>query len=151
MAILNNESGKYAANFVQDAAGAPVMDEAFKTLYDKFAQRICWIDGKVVPGAFQMNTAWYYAVPEKDPVFEEHEHEYDELIGFFGSNPDDPYDLGAEIEVTLEGERHILTRTSLIFCPAGMRHMPLSIKRVDRPVFHFSIVVGPEYNGGAYK
>lgn len=85
MAILNNESGVYAAHIVQDAAGAPSMDAAFKAIYDKFAQRICWIDGNVVPGAFQMNTAWYAAVPERDPIFEEHCHEdTDELIGFIG-------------------------------------------------------------------
>ena len=124
---------------------------AFQEMYRKFSRRILWIDDNVVPGAFQMNTAWYYAVPEKDPVFEEHVHEYDELIGFFGSNPEDPYDLGAEIEVTLDGETHVLTKTSLIFCPAGMKHMPLSIKRVDRPMFHFSVVMGPQYNGAAYQ
>jgi hypothetical protein len=30
-----------------------------------------------------------------------------------------------------------------------MSHKPLSIKKVDRPIFHFSIVTGPEYIGGA--
>ncbi len=60
--------------------------------------------------------------------------------------------LGAEMEVTIGGEVHKLTRTSMIFLPAGMPHMPLSIKKVFRPVFHFSIVLNPEYTGGgAYK
>jgi len=152
MAILNNESGKYAANFVQDAAGAPVMDEAFKTLYDKFAQRICWIDGKVVPGAFQMNTAWYSAVPERDPIFGEHCHDdADELIGFIGSNPEDPYDLGAEIEVGINGELHRLTKSSMIFLPGGMKHLPLSIISLERPVLHFSISMAPVYTNKPTK
>ena len=99
-----------------------------------------------------MNTAWYFDVPEKDPVFDEHVHEYDELIGFYGSNPDDPYDLGADMEVTIDGDVHKLTRTSMIFLPANIPHMPLRILKVDRPVFHFSIVLNPEYTGGgAYK
>ena len=124
----------------------------FQAMYKKFANRILWMDNNVVEGAFQMNTAWYFDVPEKDPVFEEHVHDYDEMIGFYGSNPDDPYDLGAEMEVTIDGEVHILTRTSMIFLPAGMPHMPLSIKKVHRPVFHFSVVLNPEYKGdGAYK
>ena len=73
-------------------------------------------------------------------------------IGFYGSNPGDPYDLGAEMEVTIDGETHNITRTSMIFLPSGMPHMPLRIKKVDRPVFHFSIVLNPEYTGdGAYK
>ena len=29
--------------------------------------------------------------------------------------------------------------------------MPMRILRVDKPAFHFSIVAGTEYNGGAYK
>jgi len=149
--LLNNEESKYSKYVVQTLQAPETGDEDFKRMYERFSKRILWMDGNVVPGAFQMNTAWYYAVPEKDPVFEEHTHEYDELIGFFGSNPDDPYDLGAEISVTIDGEEHILTRSSLIFCPAGMKHMPLSIRRVDRPIFHFSVVVGPEYNGAAYK
>jgi hypothetical protein len=51
------------------------------------------------------------------------------------------------MEVGINGETHKLTRTSMLFPPAGMKHMPLSIKRVDRPVFHFSIVMGPQYLG----
>ncbi len=54
-------------------------------------------------------------------------------------------------EVTLDGETHRITRSSLIFCPKGMPHMPLRILRVDKPIFHFSIVMGPKYNGAAYK
>ena len=109
-------------------------------------------DTNVVEGAFQMNTAWYFNVPEVDPVFPEQVHDYDELIGFYGSNPDDPYDLGAEMVVTIDGEEHVLTKTTMLFIPGGVPHMPLSIKRIDRPVFHFSIVMNPEYTGGgAYK
>ena len=104
MQILNNEGGTYAANIVQDASGGPAMAEDFKPIYDAFAQRVAWIDGEVCPGAFQMNTAWYHSVPEKDPVFPAHTHPEDELIGFFGSDPDNPSDLGGQIEFTIGGE-----------------------------------------------
>ena len=55
------------------------------------------------------------------------------------------------LEVTINGERHLLTKSSLIFAPAGLPHMRISIKRVDRPMFHFSVVMNPEYKGGAYE
>ena len=140
---------KYVVQDLREPAN--LASPEFNEMYKKFARRILWMDSSVVEGAFQMNTAWYFAVPEKDPVFEEHVHEYDEMIGFYGSNPDDPYDLGAEMEVTIDGEVHFLTRTTLLFIPAGLPHMPLSIKRVERPVFHFSVVMNAEYSGGAYK
>lgn len=112
--------------------------------YKKFATRILWMDEHVVEGAFHMNTAWYLKAAdtlEKVP----HTHDSDEIIGFFGSNPEDPYDLGGEIEIWLEDEKHILTRTSMIFVPAGMKHNPLILHRVDRPIFHFTTVPGGQY------
>lgn len=149
MAILNNESGKFAANIAQ-TAGGPGMPADFKAIYDKFAKRIIWVDGERVPGAFQMNTAWYSAVPDRDPIFEEHMHDdCDEIIGFFSSDPDNPYDLGGEIEFTIGGEAHLLTKSSLVFVPAGVAHNPMRILRVDRPIFHLSVVNKTAYNGEA--
>jgi len=152
MAILNNESGKYAAHYVQVSPG-PGMDPEFKRVYDKFAKRILWMDGEVCPGAFQMNTAWYSAVPEKDPVFTPHMHDdADEIVGFFSSDPSNPYDLGGEIEFTIEDEPHLLTKTTMIFLPHGMWHNPVRILRVDRPIFHFSVITKSFYEAeGMYK
>jgi hypothetical protein len=33
----------------------------------------------------------------------------------------------------------------MIFVPAGMKHCPLIIRRVDRPIFHFTTVTGGRY------
>ena len=97
-----------------------------------------------------MNTAWYSAVPERDPIFEEHVHDdTDELIGFIGSDPTHPEDLGGEIEFTIGGEAHLLTRSSIIFAPAGLKHNPMRILRVNRPIFHFSVVTTHTYDGTA--
>ncbi|MDR3148910.1 MAG: hypothetical protein LBT88_02680 [Oscillospiraceae bacterium] len=152
--IKNIESGENAKYIVQTlqapATGTPV----FQAFYKTWADRILWIDGEVVPGAFQMNTSWYFAAPEsgKEQVFDEHAHGYDEIIGFFGSNPEDKYDLGAVIQLAIDGEWHELTRSSLIFVPGGMKHMPLRILKVDRPIFHFSVVMNSAYDGEtAYK
>jgi len=111
----------------------------------KWATRVLWMDDKVVPGAFQMNVAWYLRPPEGLQHLPAHSHDEDEIIGFFGSNHEDPYDLGAEIEFWLEDEQHIITRSSLVFVPAGMQHGPLILRRVDRPIFHFSAVTGGQY------
>lgn len=151
MVYQNNEGGEYSKYIVQDLQAPVTGTPEFQEMYKKFSNRILWIDGNITPGAFQMNTAWYYAVPEKDPVFEGHSHNSPELIGFFSSDPENPYDLGAEIEVAINGERHLLTKSTLMFVPANMPHMPMRILKVDRPVFHFSVVTSPEYGGEAYK
>jgi hypothetical protein len=137
---------------VQELHEPGIISEDFKGLYAAFAKRILWIDGNEVPGAFQMNTAWYKKAQPRDPLFEEHTHDYDEIIGFFGCDPESPYDLHATIELALDGNVHLIDRTSLIFVPGGMRHNPLRLLRVDQPIFHFSVVTNPEYSGDtAYK
>ena len=160
MDIVYNTEGKYGGQIVQElklpaSHSAP---EAVK-LYSRFGRRIHWIDTNVVPGSFQMNTSLYLK-PTKgqydDVPAEEkakylsfdvpHVHDNDEILGFYGTNLDDPYDLGGEIEIEIDGELHILTKSSLIFLPGGMPHCPLAVTKVDRPIFHFSIVMDPQYS-----
>lgn len=112
--------------------------------YSKYAKRILWMDENVVEGAFHMNTAWYLKAAttlEDKP----HVHDADEIIGFFGNDPENPHDLGGELEMWLEDEKHIITKSALLFVPAGMKHCPLILKRVDRPIFHFTTVPGGRY------
>jgi hypothetical protein len=113
--------------------------------YATYAKRILWMDDNVVEGAFHMNTAWFMNAVEATTEDQAHTHEADEIIGFFGSDPTDPYDLGGEVEIWLEEDKHAITSSALIFVPAGMKHCPMILKRVDRPIFHFTIVVAGAY------
>jgi hypothetical protein len=142
---------KTSKYIVQDLHEPQMGTEEFRAMYNRFAKRILWIDGDVVDGAFQMNTSWYFRIPETNPIFETHAHDCDELIGFIGSDPNHPEDLGGELEVWLDGEHHVLTRSSMIFVPANMPHMPVKFNRVDRPIFHFSVVMNTHYDGDAYQ
>ena len=148
MTYDNNDGGRYGKFFVQELKEPPGMGSPeFRELYKQFAKRILWMDSEVCEGAFQMNTAWYFAPAPRDPIFAEHVHDYDELIGFYGSNPDDMYDLGGVIEFSINGEAHRLTRSTMIWCPAGAPHNPIRILEVSRPIFHFSVVMNPTYEG----
>ena len=138
------DTAKY---IVQNLHEPDIIDDDFKAVYAQFAKRILWIDGNEVPGAFQMNTAWYKKPQPRDPLFEEHTHDYDELIGFFGSDPEDPYNLRARIELWLDGEMHVIDKSSLIFVPGGLKHNPMRVVEVEHPIFHFSVVMSPEYSG----
>lgn len=147
---MGENKGKYDYLIVSELKYEPPMAMDFKEIYQKFAKRVLWIDDAVVPGAFQMNISWYNKVPELDPIFAEHAHNSAEIIGFFGSDPDDPYNLHGHIEIIIDGEAHEITSSSLIFMPPNLPH-ELRILRVDRPIFHFSVVTEGTYNGAAYK
>ena len=156
---MNNE-GEYGKYFMQDLILPTVMDnqEAREKYRAKGRRRILWIDSNNMDGAnFQMNCAWIVHADREIQLTAEtdgtegmrrltHYHDTDELIGFLGSNPDDPSDLCGEIEFHVEGEIHILTRSTFIFMPAGMKHFPMYMNRIDRPVFHFSQVFGANYH-----
>ncbi len=134
---------KYGKYVVTDLV-VPEEKKKIEADYSKYARRILWMDENVVEGAFHMNTAWYLkeaATLEDKP----HVHDADEIIGFFGNDPGNPHDLGGEIEIWLEDEKQVITKSALLFVPAGMKHCPLILKRVDRPIFHFTTVPGGRY------
>ena len=138
--MAESKYGKYVVTELK----IPPEKEKIVEAYSKYATRILWMDENVVEGAFHMNTAWYLkeaTTLESVP----HDHDTDEIIGFFGSDSGNPYDLGGEIEIWLEDEKHIITKTAMLFVPAGMKHCPLYIRRVDRPIFHFTTVTGGRY------
>jgi hypothetical protein len=64
-----------------------------------------------------------------------HIHRDAEILVMLGTNPDDPWDLGAEVEICMgqEMEKHIITTSSLVFIPAKFIHCPISYRNVKRP------------------
>jgi len=129
---------KYSKYVVTDLK-MPADKKKIHQEYSKYATRVLWMDKDVVPGAFNMNTAWYLkAAQTLESV--PHTHDSDEIIGFFGNDAANPYDLGGEVEIWLEDEIQIITESAMIFVPAGMTHCPLVLRRVDRPIFHFTVV-----------
>ena len=64
-------------------------------------------------------------------------HVRDELFLFFGTNPDDPLDLGGEAELWLgegdDAEKFVINKATGVFVPAGMIHNPLYFRKVDNP------------------
>jgi hypothetical protein len=120
--------------------------------YDKKeAMRLIAMDGSIMKGAFYMETAWYWPGkwPEKRPRdsnVKEHAHPFDEAIAFIGTDPKDPYDLGGEVELWIDGKQNILNKSFIAFIPAGTKHCPLIINKVDKPIFHYTAGMGKDYN-----
>jgi len=138
------DTTKYGKHIVTELKTPPFTKERMEN-YATWATRVLWMDKNNVPGAFQMNCSWYRHPNPGSAETHAHTHETDEIIGFFSGNYEKPYDLGAEIEFWLEDEMHLITTSAMIFVPGGMKHCPLILRRVDRPIFHFSVVTGGEY------
>ena len=129
------EKAKYKKYIVTDlhvSKSTPVLDPN----YNDWASRILSVDNEVIQGAIHFGCTWWFNTPANQLGI--HSHEFDELLAFIGSNYKDRYDLGGEIEFTIEDEKYTLTKTCVIYIPKGIKHS-LTIKRVDRPIMHLGV------------
>ena len=106
----------------------------------KVVKPIVQVDADTVPGAeFYAETKWILPGDKKEiKLCESHTHNFGEMLGFFGYNYDDIQDLGAEIEITIDNEKHKVTRSFTAFVPPGVQHGPVIIRNIVRPIFHVS-------------
>ncbi len=117
-------------------------------------EHVLWVDEEIVPGAFYSEYVWHFPgrqerttgqLDKRGP--EPHVHPFDEVIAFVGTNQEDIFDLGGEIELWLEDRPFVMTRSFLVYVPAGMKHCPLKIRRIDKPIFQYVLGSGPRYEG----
>lgn len=101
-------------------------------------EMVMLMDEEVLEGAFYLNCAWIWRTTDEESAVKPHTHDFDEYICFFGSNPEDWYDLNGEVEVWLGDEKHIITKSCAIFVPKGLVHCPIIFRRVDKPIFYFT-------------
>jgi len=107
---------------------------------------VMWLDGQVVHDAFYVECVWIWpATGSEEPAALAHSHDFKEVVAFFGTDFNNPRDLGGEVELWLDGEKHVMTQSFLAFIPAGMPHCPLYTRNVVSPIFHFSVGLGGEY------
>jgi hypothetical protein len=85
---------------------------------------------------------WIYDMPEPNPHIREHAHEHDEIVMHIGSDPDNPEDLGGEIEFIVGGQPLTFDTSMALYIPAGVKHGPLTWKKVTRPHIQMSITLG---------
>jgi hypothetical protein len=74
-----------------------------------------------------------------------HIHKDAEILMLIGTNPDDPTDLGAEVELQMGSEResHVMTESTVVFIPPNLIHCPYIIRRTTRPWIFIEINQGP--------
>jgi quercetin dioxygenase-like cupin family protein len=112
-------------------------DTATKAPDDDPIRRVIYMDDRIIPGSFYVEAVWVMgSIPRSHP---EHSHDHDEIVGFVGSNMDDPADLGGEIDFVVDGKKMTITKTCFIHVPAGVKHGGLCFRKIDRPVFQIAM------------
>lgn len=76
-----------------------------------------------------------------------HRHAFDQYLCFASSNPEDPHDFDAAIEICLgeEQEKHIIDSPTIVHISPGLDHGPLDFVRVDKPVLFVDVAITGKY------
>ena len=121
---------------------------------------IASVNSAIVPSVATANIPganfyfFHWVLPSSSPQMQDiplfhppHIHKDAELLIHIGTNPDDPGDLGAEVEIFMgeEMERYVFDRSTVVLIPAGVVHSPWRILRTERPWIVLQIAQGPEH------
>lgn len=112
----------------------------------RFAPRLIFFSKKYV-GEKDFSLLWNCVTEPYLMAEEPHTHDFDQFLHFYGANSMDIGDFDAEVELSLgeEGEKHIITETTVVHIPKGMIHCPLNFKVVNKPVIFMNVALTSEY------
>ncbi len=102
-----------------------VLDKSFFD-WDSISVRYALVDGCGI-------------IPEETE--KQHTHDYDQLLFFLSSDPEDMLNLGAELEVDLGlgGIRHRIVIPYAVVIPKGTPHFSPIVNSVGRPFFYLAV------------
>ncbi|MBQ8264560.1 MAG: hypothetical protein IJY96_07295 [Oscillospiraceae bacterium] len=155
MTYYKNCEGEYGKYIMQELKLPPfhATPKARADAKARGQQPVHWMDNNNMPGSIQINCSWYFTEdreyqlgPNALSKWQPHVHDVDEIVCFYGSDPENPHELNAEIEMVIGDEHHLLTKSSMIYLPAGVYHSRPLINSIDKPVFHFSLVLATDYS-----
>jgi hypothetical protein len=102
--------------------------------------------GKKWGGAQHMSMDTAYVTQAHVMISQPHVHEFPQILNFYSANPKDAKDFDADVEITIEGEKHIIKQPSSVYIPAGTRHGPVVFARINKPLLFIDLAVGEEYS-----
>jgi len=148
--------GKFDKYFITDTnwtepyLGKYVKDETVTQVAHRFS-----IDAEEfspVPGAFHFMSHIVIkpTVPEMAKG-KPHCHDFDEYMIFASIDPQDIRNLGGKVEFWMEGEKHIITQSTAVFIPKFTMHLPMNVRKVNKPFILISTAPTLKYNHFKYS
>jgi len=100
-----------------------------------------YMNNELIPGCnIDIMYNWILKMPNYNPdMASGHSHDYDEVILNIGMDPNNPEDLGAEIDGFTGDEKQIITSTSAIFIPRNVVHGVVRWNKFERPHIQMAI------------
>ena len=90
---------------------------------------------------YYIEFGWIWGIP-KPNISEMVHNNYEEIVLHIGGDPDNPEDLGGEMEFGMGGDMLQFNTSYGMFVPKGMRHGPLNWHKVEKPFIEMAIMLG---------
>jgi hypothetical protein len=81
----------------------------------------------------------YHCISKPISFDEPHSHNFAEMLCFIGGDPRDITGLGAEVEFTIGGEKHLINTATVVSIPPKVKHCPIIIRNVEKPIVFLEI------------
>ncbi len=108
------------------------------------ATHIMKVDRNRLPDFMSVDCTWFWSSQPNQIVDGTRLSQENQVIGLVGSDTDDPFTLGGEMTVWVDGKKNVLSKSSLIFVPAGVPFGPVQINHMEHPIFYTSMGVLPD-------
>jgi hypothetical protein len=121
-----------------------------------------YMSGLHIPGLkYYIEMGWTFGMPVSNMVkgkgaaMPAMAHNYDEIVLNIGGDPENPEDLGADLEFYVGGQPLRFNTTSALFIPKGLEHGPIKCLEYRKPHIVIAIMCGTgsvkEGWGGSFK
>ncbi len=118
--------------------------EAGPGIRNRQSPTMTYMSSKRVPEAnYYIELGWIYDIPEPNPHVHRHIHrKYDEIVLHLGGDPQNPTDLGGEIEFHMGDQPLLFSTNTGLYVPKGTFHGPLVWKEFRKPHIEMAIMLG---------
>jgi hypothetical protein len=118
------------------------------------AKELVFVDGDEIANFdFNFIVGVYDTVGDWAPDRGAHEHPFDEVLLFFGYDPNDMNYLGSDMNLSIgqEYEEHKFSVPMAAIAPKHVAHCPLVTEKVYRQFGHFHLALSAKYSGNSVK
>lgn len=107
---------------------------------------IAYLDCTIIPGGWLTRIIRFQPKDAPFPRANFSKHKYESVLIHLGTDYDDPFDLGAEVEFYMgeEKEKHVFNQSTVVYIPPKMEYGPWEIKKIRKPFNFIQVVMGAE-------
>ena len=134
------QDGVFERHYDQNFLSGPKAGETRK----EYKNCTTYLDDDVIKGSFHFASSF---VSNDNPLQQQNvtSHSHGMVLGFFGIDPDNQFELGAEVELLMGDklEKQTFNKSAVVYIPAGMKYC-IAKTKVNRPFIFVERSIGPK-------